>query len=132
MLYLLGINLPDAKLVHIALTSIYGVGRHTGEEICHKLSIHPQCRLKDLPESKVTQLSQLLNTMTIEAELRRNTQNNIRALVDMGTYRGSRHLAGLPVRGQRTRSNASTARRTNGKFLRRTIAATAPSRKFST
>ncbi|KAL2918927.1 hypothetical protein HK105_201761 [Polyrhizophydium stewartii] len=117
MLFLLGVNLPDDKLVRIALTSIYGVGRRTGETICHKLSIHPQCRLRDLPEHKVTELSQLLNTMTIESDLRRETENRIRALVDMGTYRGLRHQAGLPVHGQRTRSNASSAR-ANGRFLR--------------
>ncbi|EGF82214.1 hypothetical protein BATDEDRAFT_10132 [Batrachochytrium dendrobatidis JAM81] len=142
MLYLLGVNLPDEKLVHIALTSVYGVGRKTGEQICHKLLIHPQCRLKDLPESKVTQLSQLLNTMTIEAELRRQTEENIKSLVDMGTYRGMRHKAGLPVNGQRTRSNASTAKRLNGKFLVRAITTPTPTktqgrpgaknRKFST
>eukprot|EP00842_Homolaphlyctis_polyrhiza_P006784 jgi/Hompol1/7106/HPOL_004006-RA len=117
MLYLLGINLPDHKLVHIALTSIYGVGRKTGETICHRLAIHPQCRLKDLPEAKITQLSAMLNSMTIEAELRRERENRIKALADMGTYRGSRHKAGFPANGQRTKSNANTARR-NGNFLR--------------
>ncbi|KAI8923491.1 hypothetical protein BC831DRAFT_470875 [Entophlyctis helioformis] len=124
MLYLLGINLPDDKLVRIALKSIYGVGIRTGESICHRLSIHPQCRLKDLPEAKITQLSQLLNTMTIESELRRQTETNIKALVDMGTYRGARHKAGFPVRGQRTRSNGNSASKLNGRFLR--------ARQFST
>lgn len=118
MLYLLGINLPDDKLVHIALTSIYGIGRAKGKQICNQLEIHPQCRLSELEESKITKLSQLLNTIEIEAELRRSTQNRIKSLISMGSYRGARHLANKPTRGQRTRTNASTAKMLNGRFLK--------------
>lgn len=118
MLYLLGINLPDHKLVNIALTSIYGIGRSTGKKICDQLEIHPQCRLSDLSEAKITKLSHLLNSITIEAELRRKTQNRIASLVQIGSYRGLRHQAGKPVRGQRTRTNAQTAKRLNGRFLK--------------
>jgi small subunit ribosomal protein S13 len=125
-MYLLGINLPDQKLVHIALTSIYGIGQPTAKKICNQLEIHPQCRLQELPESKITQLSHLLNTITIEAELRRQTQNRIKSLVQMGAYRGLRHQAGKPVRGQRTRTNGQTAKALNGRFLR------SAARSFST
>jgi small subunit ribosomal protein S13 len=126
-MYLLGINLPDEKRVDIALTSIYGIGRKTGEKICHQLEIHPQCRLKELTEAKITKLSQLLNTMDIEAELKRKVHNNISNLVTIGSWRGSRHQQGKPVRGQRTRSNASTAKKLNGASLR-----AASTRSFST
>jgi small subunit ribosomal protein S13 len=126
MLYLLGINLPDQKLVHIALTSVYGIGQPTAKKICNQLEIHPQCRLQDVPDAKIIQLSHLLNSLTIEAELKRQTQNRIKSLVQMGAYRGLRHQAGKPVRGQRTRTNAHTAKALNGKFMR------AVTRAFST
>ncbi|RKO89446.1 hypothetical protein BDK51DRAFT_20018 [Blyttiomyces helicus] len=119
MLYLLGVNLPDDRLVSVALTHIYGVGHTTGSKICHKLGIHPKCLVKDLPESKVTEISALLNTMTIEAELKRIQRNNIEKLVAIGCLRGARHKAGLPVWGQRTRTNRQSAKRCNGTWLRR-------------
>ncbi|KAJ3258596.1 hypothetical protein HK104_006979 [Borealophlyctis nickersoniae] len=117
MLYLVGVNLPDEKYVPFALKNIYGVGLKTAQNLCHQLLIHPRCRLRDLPEEKVTQLSQVLNSMKIEAELRRETKNRILRLIDIGSYRGWRHLRGLPVRGQRTRPSGRTARRLNGKGL---------------
>lgn len=117
-MFLLGVNLPDSKRVDISLTYIFGIGRTTGEKLCHQLEIHPQCRLKDLSEGKITKLSQLLNTLTIEAELKRETQNNIKTLVDIGTYRGNRHKIGRPIKG-RTRTNGHTAIMLNGKFLKR-------------
>ncbi|KAJ3368843.1 hypothetical protein HDU91_000266 [Kappamyces sp. JEL0680] len=126
-MYLLGINLPDEKRVDIALTYIYGIGRKTGLRICNQLEIHPQCRLKELPEAKITKLSQLLNTMEIEAELKRKVHNNIATLVSIGSWRGQRHSQGKPVRGQRTRSNANTAKKLNGHSLK-----LASTRSFST
>ncbi|KAJ3105590.1 hypothetical protein HDU97_007932 [Phlyctochytrium planicorne] len=116
-MFLLGVNLPDNKIVSIALRSIYGIGKTTSESICNKLLIHRHCKLKDLPEEKVTQLSQVLNGMKIETELRREVSNNIANLVQIGCYRGLRHKAGLPVHGQRTRTNAQTAKKLNGKTL---------------
>ncbi|KAI9009785.1 hypothetical protein BC832DRAFT_387903 [Gaertneriomyces semiglobifer] len=113
MLYLLGVNLPDQKTVPIALTHIYGVGPTTASQICHKLAIHPRCRLKDLPEEKVTRLSQLLNTMTIDAELRREKRTRIAGMIQMGSYRGDRHQRGYPVNGQRTHTNRRTAKKLN-------------------
>ncbi|KAJ3114685.1 hypothetical protein HDU96_001777 [Phlyctochytrium bullatum] len=116
-MFLLGVNLPDNKIVSIALRSIYGVGRATAESLCHKLLIHRHCKLRDLPEHKVTELSQLLNGMKIEAELRREVTDNIKNLVQIGCYRGLRHKAGLPVHGSRTRTNAKTAKRLNARRL---------------
>ena len=117
MLYLLGINLPDEKLVRISLTSIYGIGIGTAKKICNELEINPQARLNQLPESKIIQLSLLLNQMEIEAELKRKTQNRIQAMVSIGCYRGMRHAAHKPMTG-RTRSNGNTARKLNGNFLK--------------
>jgi small subunit ribosomal protein S13 len=129
-MYLLGINLPDSKRVDIALTYIYGIGRTTGEKICHKLEIHPQCRLQELSESKITKLSQLLNSMEIEQELRRKTENRIQTLVDLKSYRGLRHSTGKPVRGQRTRNNAQTAAKLNGRFLKQATRSFSTLRRF--
>ncbi|KAJ3235996.1 hypothetical protein HDU81_011267 [Chytriomyces hyalinus] len=112
-MFFLGVNIPDNKLVSIALTSIYGVGQKTGTRICNQLLIHPQCRLKDLPEDKVTQLSGLLNGMTIETELRKQIADNIAKMVHINSYKGMRHKAGLPVHGQRTSTNAQTAKKLN-------------------
>ncbi|KAI8591698.1 hypothetical protein HDU88_003160 [Geranomyces variabilis] len=117
MLYLLGVNLPDAKAVPTALTHIYGIGPHTAASVCHKLGIHPRCRLADLPEAKITQLSALLNTMTIDAELLRETRNKITVMVQSGRYRGARHKASLPVNGQRTHTNRMTAKKLNGRWM---------------
>ena len=120
-MYLLGINLPDKKLVHVALSSIYGIGLTTGKKICNQLEIHPQCRLNELSEQKLTKLSQLLNGITIEAELKRQVRNRIQTMVEIGCYKGKRHQQHKPVNGQRTRTNASTAKMLNGRFLRKSF-----------
>ncbi|KAJ3084518.1 ribosomal protein S13 [Rhizoclosmatium globosum] len=112
-MFFLGVNIPDNKIVSIALTSIHGVGRQTGIRLCNQLLIHPQCRLKDLPEDKVTQLSTLLNGMTIETELKKQVADNIGKLVQIGAFKGLRHKAGLPANGGRTSTNAKTAKRMN-------------------
>ena len=117
MLYLLGINLPDKKFVSIALRSVYGIGPKTAFKICNQLLIHPQCRLDQLSETKITQLSKILNTMTIEAELKRQVSNNINDMIRIKTTRGLRHAAGLPVRGQHTHTNANTAAKLNKKRI---------------
>ena len=120
MVYLLGVNLPDDKKVAYALTNIYGIGISKGLEITHKLCIHPQCRLKDVPASKMTQLSALLNGMTIETDLKRQVEENLRKLVRIGTLRGHKYIHRRPVKGQSTRSNGKTAYRLNGTFLKKT------------
>ncbi|KAI9352026.1 hypothetical protein BDR26DRAFT_850235 [Obelidium mucronatum] len=112
-MFFLGVNIPDHKIVSIALQSIHGVGRQTSVRVCNQLLIHPQCRLKDLPEDKVTQLSTLLNGMTIETELKKQVADNISKMVQIGSYRGLRHKAGLPVNGGRTKTNAHTAKKMN-------------------
>jgi small subunit ribosomal protein S13 len=119
-MYLLGINVPEHKLVHIALQSIHGIGLKTAQTLCHKLELHPQCRLSALPEQKVTRLSQMLNEMNIDVALKKETAARIRDLYDIGCYRGIRHFKGLPTKGQRTKTNANTAKR-NGRLLRASI-----------
>jgi small subunit ribosomal protein S13 len=88
-MYLLGVNLPDEKIVPVALSRIYGVGIQEGSLICDKLQIHRKCRLKDVPETKIIELSRLLNTMTIESELRRKVKDNIATLARIECYRGT-------------------------------------------
>ena len=118
MVYLLGVNLPDHKVVHIALTSIAGIGLSTANKLTNQLLIHPRCRLSELPEDKLNALSTKLNDYLIESDLRRSVTSNISNLVDMGTRRGFRHKSGLPVKGQSTRSKPRTARKLNGLFLK--------------
>ncbi|KAI8053936.1 hypothetical protein BDF22DRAFT_742910 [Syncephalis plumigaleata] len=118
MLHLLGVNLPDQKVVHIALTYFYGIGRKTAEGICHQLSIHRQAKLHELSESQLNRLSQLLTGMTLESDLRRQVRHNVVRYRQIGCYRGRRHQQALPVRGQRTQNNCKTAKRLNGRLLR--------------
>jgi small subunit ribosomal protein S13 len=119
MVYLLGVNLPDQKLVSTALTSIFGIGLPTATKLTHKLMIHPRCRLSELTEEKLTALSTSLNDQLIESDLKRSINSKIQKLVNMGTRRGHRHVMGLPVHGQNTRSNGKTATKLNGLFLRK-------------
>ncbi|KAJ1917059.1 hypothetical protein IWQ60_007901 [Tieghemiomyces parasiticus] len=119
MLHLLGVNLPDQKILSVALTYFYGIGPKTAEGICHRMSIHRQCKLQDLNETQLNELSGILSKMTLEADLRRQVRENITRLRTMGTYRGRRHFLGLPVHGQNTRNNAKTARKLNSKTFRR-------------
>lgn len=111
MLYLFGVNLPDRKVVSVALTYIYGIGPKTAERICHQLLIHKQCQLRELSEVKVNQLSEVLSKLTIEQDLKRQISKNIQHLEEIGCYVGRRHLSGLPVHGQNTRNNAKTAKK---------------------
>jgi small subunit ribosomal protein S13 len=119
MVYLLGVNLPDHKLVNYALTSIFGIGLATATKLTHKLMIHPRCRLAELKEDKLAALSTSLNDQLIESDLKRSINSNIQKLVNLGTRKGHRHKMGLPVHGQSTRSNARTAAKLNGLFLRK-------------
>ncbi|RKO99423.1 hypothetical protein CXG81DRAFT_2187, partial [Caulochytrium protostelioides] len=118
MVYLLGVSLPDKKPAHIALQSVFGVGPANAERICNALYIHKHCRLGDLSENKLTKVAGLLSKMTIEAELRREVKGNVERLVRIGTYRGARHAAHLPLTG-RTQTNGQTAKRLNGRGLRK-------------
>ena len=105
----IGVDIPDNKRLEIALTYIYGIGRVISNQIIAKLSLNPDMRARELSESDIARLNQTLQSeYTVEGDLRREVQNNIKRLVSIHSYRGMRHRLGLPVRGQRTRTNART------------------------
>ncbi len=103
-----GINLPNQKHTWIALTAIYGIGRPTARNICSAAGVPESKKVKDLTEAEVDKLRAEVARHTVEGDLRRQVSMNIKRLMDLGTYRGMRHRRGLPVRGQRTRTNART------------------------
>lgn len=104
-----GVNIPSAKRVVIALTYIHGIGRVKSEEILKKAGIEDTRRVSDLTETEVSQLREIIDAdYTVEGDLRRSISMNIKRLMDLGCYRGLRHRKKLPVRGQRTHTNART------------------------
>ena len=103
-----GINIPPQKHTEIGLTSIYGIGRTTAQKICTSCGIPFDKKVKDLTDSDLEKIREEVGRMTIEGDLRREMSINIKRLMDLGCYRGMRHRRGLPVRGQRTRTNART------------------------
>ena len=104
-----GVDIPNAKRVEIALTYIYGIGRKSSNDILAKTGIDPDKRAKDLTEDDIAKLrDEIENNYTVEGELRREVALNIKRLVEINCYRGIRHRKGLPVRGQRTKTNART------------------------
>jgi len=103
-----GINIPDHKHAEIALTSIYGIGRVTANKICNEVGIEPSVKVKELSEEQLENIRSVVTKMTVEGDLRREVSMNIKRLMDLGCYRGIRHRRGLPLRGQRTRTNART------------------------
>lgn len=103
-----GVNIPNHQHVGIALTAIYGIGRSSSKNICKSVGIETDKKLKDLSEEQIDQLRDHIAKFTIEGDLRREISMNIKRLMDLGCYRGLRHRRGLPVRGQRTRTNART------------------------
>lgn len=103
-----GINVPDQKIAVIALQSIYGIGPTRASEILANAGVEVSARLKDLDESVVDKIRAEVAKFTVEGDLRREVSMNIKRLIDLGTYRGLRHRRGLPVRGQRTKTNART------------------------
>lgn len=106
---IIGIDVPDNKRLEIALTYIYGVGRKLSNQIIAKLGLSPNMRAHQLTQDDVARINTLLQSeYIVEGDLRRQVQNNIKRLVNIHCYRGSRHRLGLPVRGQRTRTNART------------------------
>mgnify|MGYP005852299913 CR=1 FL=1 len=106
-----GVDLPRDKRVEIGLTYIYGIGRSRSNQILAAAGVDPDTRVKDLTEEQVTTLREFINqNYRVEGELRREVQLNIKRLQEIGTYRGMRHRRSLPVRGQRTRTNARTRR----------------------
>ena len=104
-----GINIPPNKIVSIALTSIHGIGLYFSKQICEKLNIPQDVRVNNLTEDQVLKITEYINlNHKVEGDLRREVSLNIKRLIDLVTYRGTRHKKKLPVRGQRTHSNART------------------------
>ncbi len=104
-----GINLPLNKRVEVGLTYIFGVGRSTSNKILAEVDISPDTYVRDLTDDEVVRLREAIdNGLTVEGDLRRETSQNIKRLMEIGCYRGLRHRRGLPVRGQRTKTNART------------------------
>jgi len=104
-----GVNIPTNKRVEIALTQIYGVGRTRARQICGKLALASNRRVSDLTEGEVARIREIIDTeYRVEGDLRRDVAMNVKRLMDLGCYRGLRHRRGLPVRGQRTHTNART------------------------
>ena len=103
-----GINIPVNKHAEIALTSIYGIGRTRAKQICAGAGINPTTKIKDLDEGQVESLRTEVGKFSVEGDLRREVSMNIKRLMDLGCFRGIRHRRGLPLRGQRTRTNART------------------------
>jgi small subunit ribosomal protein S13 len=103
-----GINVPVNKHTEIALTAIYGIGRTRAQKICAEAGVTPTTKIKDLDESQVENLRTEVAKFTVEGDLRREVSMNIKRLMDLGSYRGIRHRRGLPLRGQRTKTNART------------------------
>ena len=104
-----GINIPQTKVVHVALTYIYGIGKKFSNDICTKLSISKNKRVNSLTENEISKIREFIDkNYKVEGDLRREVSLNIKRLADLATYRGSRHKKKLPVRGQRTHSNART------------------------
>jgi len=103
-----GINIPPQKHAEIALTEIYGIGRQTARNICANTGIKVETKIKDLTESELEAVRTEVARYTTEGDLRRTISMNIKRLMDLGSYRGIRHRRGLPLRGQRTRTNART------------------------
>ena len=104
-----GVNIPREKRVEVGLTYIYGIGRSTSLKVLAELGLSPDTKVRDLTEEEVAQLrAHIDGNLTVEGDLRRERSQNVKRLMEIGCYRGLRHRRGLPVRGQRTRTNART------------------------
>ncbi|NMF88815.1 30S ribosomal protein S13 [Aromatoleum petrolei] len=103
-----GVNIPNHKHAEIALTAIYGIGRSRAQKICDAANVARSVKVKDLTESDMERLRDEVGKFVVEGDLRREVTMNIKRLMDLGCYRGVRHRRGLPLRGQRTRTNART------------------------
>ena len=104
-----GVNIPQNKLVHVGLTYIYGIGNKFSQQICSELEISKSKRVNELTDDQILKIREYIDQkFTVEGDLRRETSLSIKRLIDLATYRGSRHRKKLPVRGQRTRCNSRT------------------------
>ena len=125
---IIGVDIPKEKRIEIALTYLYGIGRALSNVVLKEAGINPDKRAKDLSEEEVSRITQILQKgpLRVEGDLRRDISQNIKRLMDIGSWRGMRHKKGLPVRGQRTRTNARTRKgkkRTNQAPIRKAEAA---------
>lgn len=115
-----GVDLPRRKKIGIALTSIYGVGQHTALEILRKAQVDPDVKADDLTDAQVRSIRQVIEEeYKVEGDLRRDISMNIKRLMDLGCYRGLRHRRGLPVRGQRTHTNARSRKGPRGTSIKK-------------
>ena len=105
-----GSNIPDHKHAGISLTYVFGVGRTTAARICETTGVDPTTKVQDLPEESLDAIRSEISKLSVEGDLRREISMNIKRLMDLGCYRGIRHRRGLPVHGQRTRTNARTSK----------------------
>ncbi len=121
-----GVNIPNHQHAEIALTAIYGIGRARARAICAAAGVNISTRMKDLSDSDMDKLREQVARFTVEGDLRRELSMNIKRLMDLGCYRGVRHRRGLPVRGQRTRTNARTRKGPRKAIQRGAGAASAP------
>jgi small subunit ribosomal protein S13 len=103
-----GVNIPNHQHADVALTAIFGIGRSRARAICGAAGVAPTVKVKDLSDTQMDKLREQVAKFPIEGDLRREVSMNIKRLIDLGTWRGKRHRLGLPVRGQRTRTNART------------------------
>lgn len=108
MARLVGVDIPNDKPVRISITYIYGIGRHTAELICNGAKVDGSIRVKDLTDDQLAAIRSEISKYKVEGDLRRDVALNIKRLTEIGCYRGLRHRKGLPVRGQRTKTNART------------------------
>ena len=124
-----GVNIPNHQHAVIALTSIYGIGRARSRAICAAASINAATKMKDLSDNDMEKLREQVAKFTVEGDLRREVTMNIKRLMDLGCYRGTRHRRGLPARGQRTRTNARTRKGPRKAIQRSGGATSAPAPK---
>lgn len=106
-----GVDIPNDKRIDVSLSYIYGIGRKSAQAICERTEIAPETKTKDLTDAELSRIRELLDReFVVEGDLRREVRQNIQRLIEINCYRGKRHRAGLPVRGQRTKTNARTKR----------------------
>lgn len=103
-----GVNIPDNKHIVIALTAIYGIGKTTANALCKAVGVEPSTKVSQIPDDKLEEFRVEISKITVEGDLRRAVSMSIKRLMDLGCYRGLRHRRGLPLRGQRTKTNART------------------------
>ena len=103
-----GVNLPNQKRLAVGLTYIYGIGPATAQKVCADLGLSPETKVKDLTDAETTKLQRHIDSLQVEGDLRRDRSQSIKRLQEIGAYRGMRHRRGLPVNGQRTKTNART------------------------